>query len=254
MKQIKLLHQDIYAGNLLLVNRAQPLMQLPRGPLTPAVPSFPHVLLSRGAANALQLLLEKLGDGDWIVPVSGYRSKEEQTALYDQALLDHGPDFVRKFVARPDCSEHQTGLAVDLGHRGGEMDFLCPDFPYDGICQRFRDLAPDYGFIQRYTAEKEEQTGIAHEPWHFRYVGFPHSKIMAEEGLCLEEYMGFIKNYRAETRLIYRQDRQTQIQVFYLPAQEGETWACLPDSVPYQISGNNVDGFIVTIWRKNYGT
>ena len=68
------------------------------------------------------------------------------------------------------------------------MDFICPEFPYDGICGHFRALAPDYGFILRYTKEKEAITGISEEPWHFRYVGVPHARIITDRGLCLEEY------------------------------------------------------------------
>ena len=61
--------------------------------------------------------------------------------------------------------------------------------PYEGICQRFRELAPLYGFIERYPANKEAVTGIAHEPWHFRYVGRPHAQRMTDLGLTLEEYL-----------------------------------------------------------------
>ena len=91
-------------------------------------------------------------------------------------------------MALPGCSEHQTGLAIDLGLRGPEVDFLCPDFPYTGPCGDFRRLAADYGFVERYPAGKEPITGIAHEPWHFRYVGVPHAERMAAMGLVLEEY------------------------------------------------------------------
>ena len=41
----------------------------------------------------------------------------------------------------------------------------------------------------RYPANKEDVTGIAYEPWHIRYVGQPHAKIMMESGLTLEEYI-----------------------------------------------------------------
>ena len=42
---------------------------------------------------------------------------------------------------------------------------------HEGICQKFRLMAPDYGFVERYPAGKEAVTGIGHEPWHFRYSG-----------------------------------------------------------------------------------
>ena len=48
----------------------------------------------------------------------------------------------------------------------------------------------DYGFIVRYTEEKEPITGIVDEPWHFRYVGTEVSLDMKGSGLCLEEYLG----------------------------------------------------------------
>ena len=81
-------------------------------------------------------------------------------------------------MALPGCSEHQTGLAIDLGKAAGYIDFIRPAFPYDGVCGRFRRLAARYGFIERYQRGKEEVTGISAEPWHFRYVGAPHAQLM----------------------------------------------------------------------------
>lgn len=113
---------------------------------------------------------------------------EEQQSIFDSSLLENGEEFTRKFVALPGCSEHQTGLAIDLGLKQEEVDFICPEFPYTGICQKFRERAAAYGFIERYQKEKERITGISQEPWHFRYVGCPHAKIMEKYHLCLEEY------------------------------------------------------------------
>ena len=54
----------------------------------------------------------------------------------------------------------------------------------------FTEHCWDYGFIVRYTEEKEPITGIIDEPWHFRYVGTEVSLDMKNTGLCLEEYLG----------------------------------------------------------------
>ena len=51
-----------------------------------------------------------------------------------------------------------------------------------------RENAPAYGFILRYPAGKENITGYAYEPWHFRYVGQPLALYLKKEGLTLEEY------------------------------------------------------------------
>ena len=157
--------------------------------LIPVHANYPDILLEREAAQALARLMDRLGGWQFIVPVSGWRSLEEQRTIYEHSLRDNGPAFTEQFVARPGHSEHQTGLAIDLGLRQQSIDFIRPEFPYEGICQQFRQQAPSFGFIERYPKGKERITGIAHEPWHFRYVGTPHSERMAGLGLTLEEYL-----------------------------------------------------------------
>ncbi|MFR8317288.1 MAG: M15 family metallopeptidase [Catenibacillus sp.] len=161
------------------------------------------VLLEQTAAHALQKLLaavyeadRECGDGQTIAAVSGWRSQREQIEIYEDSLKENGEAFTRKYVAWPGCSEHQTGLAIDVGLKAEHMDFIRPEFPWEGIGRIFRRLAPKYGFVQRYTKEKEVLTGIAEEPWHFRYVGCPHAQIMTERGLCLEEYIDENKKLR----------------------------------------------------------
>ena len=148
------------------------------------------VLLERQAALALERLMERIGGWREIVPVSGWRPGEEQRQIWDESLRENGMEFTKTYVALPGHSEHESGLAIDLGLKKESIDFIRPDFPYDGICGTFRALAPDYGFIERYPEGKEKITGIGHEPWHFRYVGTPHARILTEAGLVLEEYVG----------------------------------------------------------------
>lgn len=252
MKTIYIEKEKIHSGNLLLVNAQHPLRDEPNKRLTPADIRFPHILMQRNAANVLQLILEKIAAGNSIVPVSGYRSGKEQRAIYHDSLKENGAEFTKKYVALPGCSEHQTGLAIDLGLNQERIDFLCPDFPYSGICQSFRRAASDYGFIERYAKEKEKITGISHEPWHFRYIGWPHSKIMEEKNLSLEEYITFLKDYREAAPFIYYKGEEDKIEIYYVPSGEGKTPISLPDYSVYQISGNNTDGFIVTVWRKRH--
>ena len=157
-------------------------------------------------------------------------------------------------VAVPGHSEHETGLAIDLGLKLDVIDFIRPEFPYEGICQTFRKLAPRYGFVERYPKGKEAVTGIGQEPWHFRYVGAPHAEIMTEKGMVLEEYIEFIREYEYG-RNPYRYCSQgKEIWVSYLNAQDQEE-ICLEvdDAMPRSISGNNVDGFVITEWRNCHG-
>ena len=52
-------------------------------------------------------------------------------------------------------------------------------------------ICGEYGFIVRYPVGKEEVTGISYEPWHLRYVGAPHAKIIMDCGVAYEEYIEF---------------------------------------------------------------
>ena len=250
MKTIELKKEKVYCGNLLLVNAEYPLKNNNAESLIPADIRFPDILMKRDAADVLQLVLEKICAGNSIVPVSGYRSLDERFDIWNVSLRDNGEDFTRKYVALPNHSEHQTGLAIDLGLNEKEIDFIRPDFPYVGICNEFRKAAPDYGFIERYAKDKEEITGISHEPWHFRYVGYPHSKIMQENGFSLEEYTQFIKAYLEDKKYLFEQAHRAEIEIYYVPAKDDKTLIKIPENCVYQISGNNIDGFVVTIWRK----
>ena len=250
MKSITLSKERIYSGNLVLVNALYPLHHSTANSLAPADLRFPDILIQRDAANVLQLILDKLSAQNAIIPVSGYRSAAEQRAIFDNSLKEYGEEFTRKYVAIPGHSEHQTELAIDLGLNQADIDFIRPDFPYEGICGEFRKTASYYGFIERYAKGKEEITGISHEPWHFRYVGYPHSRIMEENGFSLEEYIAFIKSFREHSRYIHHGRDRTVTEVYYVPAADEETEISLPDSSVHQISGNNTDGFIITVWRK----
>lgn len=247
MRNVKLNKSQIYEGNLILVNTAFGIHEINEEEMFYVYEMHNDVLLKRKVANILRIVLENINCGDEIVPVSGYRTETEQIQIYKDSLRENGKRFTEKYVALPNHSEHQTGLAIDLGLRKEKIDFIRPDFPYHGICGKFRTEAAKYGFIERYGQDKEAVTGIAHEPWHFRYVGYPHSEIMKDKNLALEEYIEYIKKYtlRGEhLRVINR-----GIEIFYVPFINSEVVnISVPDNSIYQISGNNVDGVIVTLW------
>ena len=172
-------------STLLLVNAAHPFSAAPPDDLVPATANA-SVLLRREAAEQLQRALAHIDAGQSILPIDGFRSHEAQAQLYASSLKENGTDFTQKFVAPSGASEHETGLAIDLARNTPPIDPICPHFPEEGICQTFRKIAPRFGFIERYPAGKEQITGIAHEPWHFRYVGTPHARLMTVSGFCLE--------------------------------------------------------------------
>ncbi len=253
MERIILEQKDIYKGTLILVNREYPVHRFNNEKhlrLVQALEGHPEILLEKRAGGMLQKLIGDLGGNHSIIPVSGFRPLKEQEQIYKDSLAENGREFTNKYVALPGHSEHQTGYAIDLAQIHDQIDFICPDFPYDGICGKFRELAGAYGFIERYQEGKEHITGIGHEPWHFRYVGYPHAAIINREGFSLEEYIEELKNYPyGGKHLIYEYKGQS-IEIFYVNVLEAVYEEIqLREEFPYQISGNNGDGVIVTIWR-----
>ncbi len=104
----------------------------------------------------------------------------------------------------------------------------------------------EYGFIVRYPEGKENFTGHEYCPWHIRYVGKAHSYVMHNRDMCLEEYMEFIKNYTVE-KPYSCQAGNGIYNISYTPALSDETGVKVPINGNYTISGNNKDGFIVTV-------
>lgn len=238
MKKV-LTREDIYYGSLLLVNPSFPLQRkILSSDLEIYSEEFSKIKIQKIANKFLQFILREIDARDRIVPVSGYRTLEEQKTIWNDSLKENGEEFTRKYVALPNSSEHQTGLAIDLGLNEGEIDFIRPSFPSIGICNQFREYARRYGFIERYKEDTKEITSISAEEWHFRYVGYPHSEIIEYNHFCLEEYIEYIRQYRyQENPLVFK-----NYEISYLPYQEDIEI----ELENVSISGNNIDGFIIT--------
>lgn len=145
-----------------------------------------HKVDSRCYDALMQMLADCNAAGIEYVFNSGYRTIKMQTTILDSRTQEYMEEYELDYeaarakalqsVAVPGTSEHHLGLAVDL--LGAEATTWLAENCWD------------YGFILRYTAEKEAITGIIDEPWHFRYVGTEVSLDMKDSGLCLEEYLG----------------------------------------------------------------
>ena len=133
-----------------------------------------------------QMLADCEAAGNEYVFNSAYRTIKDQTEILEYRTKEYMENYDLTYeqarakaletVAIPGTSEHHLGLAVDL-------------LGSDAIAW-LGEHCWEYGFILRYTAEKEAYTGIIDEPWHFRYVGTEVSMDMKDSGLCLEEYLG----------------------------------------------------------------
>ncbi len=132
-------------------------------------------------------------DGITLTPYSAYRSYERQknnyinlTKQYKSQYKLSEEDAARKaatVILPPGTSEHNLGLAMDICNTRD-------DFANTKEFKWLTENAHKYGFILRYTAEKQDITGIVPEPWHWRFVGVEYAEAIKDSGLCLEEYLG----------------------------------------------------------------
>ena len=150
----------------------------------------------RTAVEALQTMLEAAKEDKitkWQIS-AGYRTWDDQVKLlnakissYRKKNKDWSSSKARraalKSVAEPGCSEHHLGLAFDINVKGAKTFSSTKQYKW------LKENCWDYGFIMRYTKEKEKITGFTAEAWHIRYVGVNHAKYMQEHDLCLEEYI-----------------------------------------------------------------
>lgn len=253
MRTHRFTDRDVWKGCLMLAAPDFPIRCGYRpGRLIPASADAPDILLDSEAAGMLKKLLKRIGGEEQIVPVSGYRSHEEQIRLWEESMRENGEQFTRTYVAKPGHSEHETGLAIDLAEKREEIDFIRPDFPETGVCGRFRKLAPCYGFTERYPLGKEPITGIGAEPWHFRYVGRPHAEIMKKEGTVLEEYVAFLREETSRKHPYRWRADEGSAEIFYMDMRGSSGAAIeLPDEMPCRISGTNEGGIVICLWRRN---
>lgn len=243
MKTIELNREDIGKGNIVLIHPDY-LLKQNDVQLEQFNDEYSHIQLSKTAMCQLHRLLDHIHAGNQIVPISGYRSLQEQIQIYESCFNEHGKAYTEKYVALPNASEHQSGLAIDLAVNGVNIDLICPSFPNEGICQTFRIHAPYFGFIERYQEDKTNITRIAKEEWHFRYVGIPHAAIITKHHFCLEEYMEYLKQFTYPNHPL----TEDQFLIFYLPCIESQvSFEVAEERQIVDISGNNIDGFILTM-------
>lgn len=137
-----------------------------------------------------EMAAEAKKSGISLIAFSTYRSFEYQTSLYERYVARDGKEAADRYSARPGYSEHQTGLAFDIGEVGQESHWASASFGDTAAGKWIGDHAHRYGFILRYPLGKEHQTGYMHESWHFRYVGIEIATDIYQRDITLEEYLG----------------------------------------------------------------
>ena len=222
---------------LLLVNSSHPLKN--KSYQNSIVSAYQKIALSRSdiemGKTALNNIKEMFsaakenGITDLVV-TSGYRTYKKQSLLYEKAKD-------KSYVAKPGCSEHETGLAADIQLTRGGMETLGETTEGKWLEKN----AQVFGFILRYPKDKEHITGISYESWHFRYVGHPHAEYIKLKNLCLEEYIDYLKSGNQYAI----NSGNTSYQVYRTTAKNGKIK--VPKNLKYTISNDNCGGYIISV-------
>lgn len=143
-----------------------------------------HVMI-----NDLQKLIANgVHAGFYLIAASVYRSYDDQSIVYNNYVRDYGEEQAHLFSARPGQSQHQLGTAIDF--TTAEMDYrLAQNFASTGAGVWLLANAYKYGFYLSYPEGKENVTGYAYEPWHFRYIGVQNARNLQQSGLIMQTYL-----------------------------------------------------------------
>lgn len=147
-------------------------------------------LMRADAAAALETMFAAAEqEGHHLYLISGYRSYEFQKDLQKYWIDKKGKKYAAELDSTPGGSEHQLGLAANIGTVDGKCALnVC--FADTSAYQWLIANAWKYGYIERYPSGKQEITGITYSPWNFRYVGTDAAKRIYDSGKTMEEYYG----------------------------------------------------------------
>ena len=144
------------------------------------------------AANVAKAVKNMFSDakkkGIHLTAVSGFRSSSYQSNLYYNSLRKNGAAYTNKYFAKPNHSEHQTGMAIDISAKSVGYD-LVERFKNTKEGKWLAKNAHKYGFILRYPRGSEYITGYMFEDWHFRYLGVELATKVFNSGLTYDEYI-----------------------------------------------------------------
>lgn len=183
-----------------IVNKSHPLSPKTYVPSDLVVPDIPlrsnittnEKYVSDVMAPALKAMVDAAREAGLTLNLqSGYRSYQFQVALYNNYVNTDGQAKADTYSARPGYSEHQTGLAADLG---GTSNPSCNVDQCFGQTIEGKWLAANaykFGFVIRYPNGYDNITGYEYEPWHVRYIGISAATAMHDQDIkTLEQFFG----------------------------------------------------------------
>lgn len=230
---------QLHSGNLLMIDEAHPYVAEANSGVETISVEIGRATIDGSplySSNALQNFVQKEALDAMNKMLTDFYNKTQDDNVWvnvnSEAFYAAGNTFELRYTtgvsgaARPSISESET---------------------YDWIFQN----AYKYGFVQLYSAPEantaegaeaaQDKTNI------FRYVGEIHSNIMKDKKCeTLSEYLELLKAKTTFKTHFRTTVNKVSYEVYYL-AQGGELLVPEKYKDSYTVSGNNVDGYIVTV-------
>lgn len=230
--------------------------ELSNGALTIISDAHP---VSGDIKKASQVYLESFGNGTFTVADDSIMLSKEAAVALNKMMSDYEKatgltDFV---VYGTDSTYTVSGpCAREIPERvtGDTVDFALSGYlgiiGYDGRDEEgwVVQNCAKYGFIVRYPEGKSQITGQKYCPWHLRYVGEVHAELMAQNDLCLEEYVDFLKDYTVDEPLTQKLGNRTY-EIYTYSALGDFTEVLVPSRGNYESSGDNIGTFVITVTK-----
>lgn len=145
--------------------------QAPRDTLTELTADGQVTLATPAAKQFRKMKQAARRDGVFLVPLSGFRSVQEQKELFFGIKAERGTSLLKRaqVSAPPGYSEHHTGYAIDIGDVNHPDTNFQQAFEETAAFEWLQENAANYNFELSFP--KDNPQGIKYEPWHWRYVG-----------------------------------------------------------------------------------
>ena len=108
--------------------------------------------------------------------------------------------------------------------------------------------AHKYGFIIRFPDSCKDHTGFdGSKRIHLRYVGVEHATYIHENNICLEKYLEQLRSSHSVNSPLTVAVGEKTYQIYYVKYNGNPTSVPVPKGSTYTISGDNMNGFIVSV-------
>jgi len=211
--------------------------------------SFDRIVLDSAALDALnQMMLDYCKTIDLsnanlncasnvVIGWGGYNEKTLHEYDQDLANANMGKEYY----------DHILGTTVAL-RRNSPSEAITEDILKKDFAWIYENLHK-YGFVLRYPNACKDHTGFdGTKRVHLRYVGVEHATYIHDNNICLDKYLETLKNHHnSPDKAITVNTADGTYSIYYVKYSGNPTSVPVPKDSTYTISGDNMNGFIVSV-------